>query len=50
MRSLVFVILLSGCSLLPQAAKDKIVSGVDRYCRETSETRSVIRADVSAGR
>jgi hypothetical protein len=43
------VLLLSGCSLLPVTAKDKIASGVNDYCkRVTHDERQFIRNDVNA--
>jgi hypothetical protein len=49
MKYLLPLILLSGCSLLPVTAKDKIASGVMKYCAAMTETeRAILRADVNS--
>lgn len=49
MKYILPVILLSGCSLLPVTAKDKIASGVQKYCAGmTVGERMVLRSEVNA--
>lgn len=40
---------LGGCSFLPVTAKDKIASGVTRYCGSMTQVeRQILRAEVNA--
>lgn len=43
------LMLLSACSLLPQQAKDKIVTGIKTYCAQPLGERLLLREAVNSG-
>lgn len=47
--SVIAVLFLSACGLLPQKATDKIVTGVKTYCAQPLESRLLLRAGVNSG-
>jgi hypothetical protein len=47
--AIIAILALSGCSLIPPQAAEKIVTGVKTYCAQPIEQRLLLRSSVNTG-